>query len=200
MDIKNAIKIVVKCAKIYEENLLNKNLLIVFKDKNDKFNILETEFLDKNFMHLTGIKTKNIKSKQFLKLALNSRLPLNLLSFSDDGTTVLKLSVLESAMNVDKLARMVGDFDGVRHHLMTDKLAGTTNMCMGFCDMGDEIFVPNTVLKEDIRNISKSNRILAIYKKSSNDVFYDELTYLAKNVDVSNFPRGVLELLQIKPC
>ena len=44
-------------AKTYKENLLNKNILFIFENKEEKnLNFIETIFLPSNFLHLTGIK------------------------------------------------------------------------------------------------------------------------------------------------
>lgn len=47
--------------KIYSENLENKDILYIFKDKNNNIASLNLQFLKENFTHLTGIKNYNKK-------------------------------------------------------------------------------------------------------------------------------------------
>ena len=53
---ESAVGIINKSAVSYKENLLDKNVLFVTKDDN-KVLLFETQFLDRNFMHLTGVKS-----------------------------------------------------------------------------------------------------------------------------------------------
>ena len=47
-------------------------------------------------------------------------------------------------------------------------------------------FVPNTLLKEDVRNLTNhpQERILAVFKKAINEQYYLINSYLAKGVDL----------------
>jgi len=51
--------------KIYSENLENKDILYIFKDKNNNIAGLNLKFLKENFTHLTGI--KNYTNKVIMK-------------------------------------------------------------------------------------------------------------------------------------
>ena len=55
---------IIESVKIYNENLLNKNLLFIYKD-NKKFSYIETKFLKSNFYHLTGLESKSINPNYF---------------------------------------------------------------------------------------------------------------------------------------
>ena len=70
--------------------------------------------------------------------------------------------------------------------LSTEKLIGNTNYCMGFKNIDNSLYyVPNTVLKEDIRNITIStNRVLCILKKHQKNKVYEEICYTAKGVNI----------------
>ena len=78
---------------------------------------------------------------------------------------------------------MVGDYNFTKLNLQTDKLAGGHYACMGFLRR-DKHYVPNTLLNEDIRLISKkpTKRVLAILRKPKSRPCYNELCYLAKNI------------------
>lgn len=54
---KDIIKILHQSAKKYQENLLNKKIIFIYKNK-DNLDFIEALFKDSNFMHLTGIKYK----------------------------------------------------------------------------------------------------------------------------------------------
>ena len=67
--------------------------------------------------------------------------------------------------------------------LKTDVLVGTTrNAILGLKFISkNKIYVPNTILKEDIRKIThKRNRIIAIMKKDLREERYSEFTYMNK--------------------
>lgn len=71
--------------------------------------------------------------------------------------------------------------------LKTDILVRTTrNSCLGlkFIEK-NQIYVPNAVLKEDIRKITtKRNKIIAILKKDLRQNKYEKITYIAKNANI----------------
>ena len=58
--------------------------------------------------------------------------------------------------------------------------------CMGFVKDKD-YYAPNTVLKEDIRNVTSSpqHRIVATFIKNISDDKYTELSYVAKKFDIN---------------
>lgn len=67
--------------------------------------------------------------------------------------------------------------------LKTDVLVGTTrNAILGLKFISkNKIYIPNTILKEDIRKIThKRNRIIAIMKKDLREERYSEFTYMNK--------------------
>lgn len=198
MDKNQAIRIISECAKKYDSNLLNKNLLIIFDNKS-KIDYIEILFEAHNFLHFTGIEKPNkISATDFLKLALNSKLPTNSIKFKSNGTTQMKLDILKDCMNIDKKARMIGDYDNSKLKLQTDKLVGHTSLSIGVIKNKNAYYAPNTLLKEDIRNISlkPTKRILAIYKKDKLDKSYSSKpTFIAKNMDISNLPNEIIEKL-----
>lgn len=194
MDIKAAVKIIIECAKLYEENLLDKHLLIVHGNDIDHIHSFQVLFGAEHFLHLTGIQcSSRIPATRFFKLALNSKLPLAQLSLKSNGTTELKLGILKRTMSIHKQAKMVGDYSHTKAALYTEKLAGTTAMSLGFIRDTDELYVPNTVLREDIRDITlkPQSRILAMYPKKDTDEFYTHQTYLAPNVNPDKFPPAI---------
>ncbi len=197
---KDAIRIVSTCAKQYREHLVNRSLLFLCMDKHGKVDAIEFTFDISNFLHLTGLKLVNrkwhgsseagskdreISASDFYEKCLNHKLREDDFYFSKDGTTELKLDVLPSLLTKNLTAKMVGDFHSDKPKLLTEKLAGGQVACMGFTsDRKTGRFVPNTVIKDDIRkHTCKPLRVIACYRKNRGDSRYGEVTYLASGID-----------------
>ncbi|MDR0490196.1 MAG: hypothetical protein LBH28_02975 [Oscillospiraceae bacterium] len=180
-----ALRIVHSGAVAYQNNLVNKNVLFVALN-HGKAEPFETSFLPRNFLHLTGIRTE-LNSTTFYRLALRDRVGEHNIAFAEDGTTDKKLDVLQSLMNIQMTARMLGDYDNSQRLLVTDKLAGTVTSAMGFRRDGD-VYMPNTSLKTDMRTITLKpvRRIAAIFVKGFNEEKYCNLTYIAKGLTIDD--------------
>lgn len=203
---EDAIKVITECAKIYNTNLENKNVMFIFGSSAQKLSAFESLFLPKHFLHLTGVdiaasNTIN-SSSQFYESCLNSKLSPNDFTLSLNGTTDMKLAILPQIMNIHKLAKMVGDYNFSKSLLYTDKLAGGITACLGFI-REDEYYIPNTALNEDIRDITinPQKRVFAILKKSVTEPYYTQLCYTAKGVDFKDLtlPTSIISKLNISP-
>lgn len=197
MDKKEAIKIISDCAKIYNKKLKNKNLLFVFGNPKKPM-CIETSFYSHNFLHLTGVECQ-IKSTDFFKRTLKGQ--LNISQFELNNTSELKLRILHNLMNIERTARIVGDFSDNKVFLTTDKLVGNIKCCLGFVKDKNlnNYFVPNTALNTDIRDISKKQaRLLLVMKKNTNDKFYSEITHLAKEISFDDISLDISILQKIK--
>ena len=207
---EDAIRIVTTCAQKYKENLSGKNLLFLCQDKHGCTKFLEFSFDASNFLHLTGLKLKVSKKKQpisakkFYDMCLNHQLSPSDFDFAEDGTTQLKLEILPRLISKNLSANMIGDYNSRNPKLMTDKLAGNTTACMGF--IGTEPsgrFVPNTVLKLDMRDcITNLLRVVAVYRKKQSDTEYAEATYFAKKIewDKIQYPEEYRYLESMNPA
>lgn len=184
-----AIRIIIGCAKDYQTYLENQNLLFLFGSK-EKFDFFESVFLPRHFLHLTGVKIAEDKifgSSDFYKKALNNELSLEDFSIASDGTTQMKLSILPQLMKLHHSAKMVGDYNFTKSILHTQKLVGNVTATLGFVREG-EYYIPNTALKEDMRNISSSTkRILCILSKKTKDEHYNKIRYNAKGIEFESF-------------
>ena len=193
MDKKEAIKIIVKCADIYQRLLLNKNVMFVYFNKQtNKYECFEAAFIAGNFCHMTGvICNEGLHANHFYQKCINHRLSIEDFEFRDDGTTEMKLSVLPDVIKIHITSRMTGDFTRTGIQLYTEKISGGINGCMGFVKDKD-YYAPNTVLKEDIRNITSSpqHRIVATFIKNIRDEKYTELSYLAKKLDINELKKS----------
>ena len=181
---KEAIRIIVDCARLYHENLEGKNLLFIFGAPQNP-ECFEAVFMPRHFLHLTGVFTK-LSSSDFYDRCLKSRLSVSDFVMPNDGTVEMKLAVLPQLMLITKTAKMIGDYDSSKSLLYTEKLAGGVSACMGFVfDQG--FYKPNTALREDIRNVSikPQKRILAIYRKVIRAPQYKERCFLQKGLDES---------------
>lgn len=100
-------------------------------------------------------------------------------------TTELKLNVLDTIMNIDKKARMIGNYMGPHLELYTEKVTGTTTACLGLIQ-NKECYIPNSVLCEDIRSIvpKPPGKIYAIFKKPIKETLYTQLTYKSNNIAI----------------
>ena len=198
-----AIKIVVECAKKYKEELEEKTLIFICINKHKNVSYFEFTFHAYNFMHLTGLipaqsntdnAEKSVSPIVFYKKCLNHKLSDTDFEFKEDGTSHLKLDALPTLICKNLNANIIGDYNGITPKLITDKLAGNTQKCMGFRLTEKSEYIPNTILKIDIRNYIKNNvRVIAVFRKKCISEQYDELTYKAKNIEWSKikFPEEI---------
>lgn len=184
---EEALKIILKCCKQYNYNLENRNVMFIIQDKSKYIYYIEMLFLASNFLHLTGIDiiNENIKSStDFYNLCLKNQITVSDFKFNSNGTTSIKLQILPQIIQIQKICKMIGNYNNTKLYLSTQKLVGNVNICMGFIKKGN-YYIPNTALKEDIRNITTEQaKIIAIMVKSVKDIKYKEITYLNKNIEM----------------
>ena len=164
---KQAIAIITKCAKQYQQYLEGNQVVFVYRDENNKSNHTAVRFHSHNFLHFTGVTPRTgMNANGFYRAALNNRLSENDFSFKSNHTTELKLKVLGIIMSMDTSARMIGNYTGPHLELYTEKVTGTTTACLGLIQSKD-CYIPNSVLSEDIRSIvpKPPGKIFAIFKK-----------------------------------
>lgn len=117
-----------------------------------------------------------------------------------NGTTEIKLLVLPQLMKIYNTAKMVGNYNFSKSSLYTEKLTGNITACLGFV-RDDKYYVPNTALKEDIRDISikPQHRVLAVLRKAVNQSIYKEICYIAKGLIIQDIslPEELLELIAL---
>lgn len=180
---KEAIRILSSCALSYETELANKNLLFVFVKKSGKTGVFETTFLNSNFLHLTGV-ISSVEPINFYNKCLNSKLTDKDIYFKKDGTTWRKLRILPRFVSKNLSANMLGRFSETGMRLYTERVVGQVNGTMGFVyDSNRKIFIPNTLLEEDVRNLSNNiYRIIFSFRKNIGDQKYSEVVYTAKKL------------------
>lgn len=194
------IKIVIECARMYEKNLMDRTLLFVLMDKHKNISSAEVSFCRNNFLHLTGLKIdkRKMSADQFFSLCVDGRLSVRDFSFSEEGTTVLKLQVLPFLLAKNLNANSFGDFGGSGIRLYTEKLAGGIKGCIGFVKAEETSeWVPNTLLNEDIRKLSKNRKqVIATYRKYRTEDKYTEIVYRARKIEWErvNYPKELKDL------
>lgn len=184
---KEIIKIVVEVAQKYEKMLKNKNLLFVYINRSDqKIKYIEARFLSRNFLHLTGLNFLGKYSNYFYELCLNNKLKSKDIQIKNQTTTQMKLEILGNLASLNKKVKILGDFNASKPKLNTELMIGNIEWCLGLIREG-RYYVPNTLCKEDIRNVVKnSNRIICILSKKVKEDFYSTIDYLVKDIEIQN--------------
>ncbi|WP_277287550.1 PBECR4 domain-containing protein [Sneathia sanguinegens] len=170
--------------KIYSENLENKDILYIFKDKNNNIASLNLQFLKENFTHLTGI--KNYTNKVIMKNLEKEN--INNLYFKTNNLTFLKLDnfeLIKQIINNSNLYITVHDKDK-SIKLVADKLIGNEKLTLA---IGENKLIkkyyPKSFLVEPILNRSKGDEIYkveGIFYKNINKEKFNECTYINGNI------------------
>lgn len=192
---EDAKRIVLNCAKRYEQKLLNKKLLIVYRERQDnQIYYIEVIFLERNYLHLTGLepidkdgKVVEGKAVNFYRKCRDNKLAVDEFQFKEDGTTHLKLSALPTLMDITKITKISGGYNNVRPYLYVDKVIGGVNFCLGLSKT-DELYVPSSALLENIKNLTDApSQVLAIFEKNCDDVdVYRTVKHVAKGLNLNN--------------
>lgn len=187
MQIKNIIKTVVDIAHKYQEKLENKNILFIYLEhSSQKINYIETKFLSRNFLHLTGLNFSGKHSNYFYKLCLNNKIKSKDIEIRNQKLIQMKLEILNNLAFLDKKVRILGQYNNSKLRLNTDMIIGNINWGLGFIQ-DNGFYVPNTLLKDDIRDIIiNSNRVICIMSKKIQDKEYNKIDYLVKDFEIQN--------------
>lgn len=193
MDKNDAIKIITRSVKLYKNNLMGKRFLFVY-NLSGSIMSYEAYFFKRNFHHLTGTKLNNCSVNNFFNKAISNTLKHTDFEFADDGTTPMKLQVLEQLMNIHKCARMIGKYQGPYVRLYTDTVTGTISGCLGFAKENENKNVPNTALNMDIRTATQNQygNVITIFYCLLNDKNninnkYTNVSMCKKEIDVFSY-------------
>lgn len=193
----DAIRVIYRAAEIYDKQLCNKKLLIIYNAPN-KPDFIETIAYPSNFLHLTGVKLNNNSAERFYDDACDRKLKESDFEFKDE-TTEQKLNILTQVLRISSNAKMIGDFNNSWLMLQTDKLAGGVNACLGFIKIGDH-YVPNTVLETDIRQESTNvQKVLAVLSKHITEEKYSKIEMVGKKIDINKLLAKISSSVEIKP-
>lgn len=189
-------KIVLNCSKIYEKKLLNKKFEIIYRDRNDnEIKDIELYFGKENYQHLTGIelldnngKVREHVAELFYDKCVKNRLAKKEIQFKKDGTTNLKLVSLPILMEIYKVTKITGDYNGIKPYLIADKVVGNVNFCLGLKkDERKGYYVPASSLLHNIKDLTlNQSQVLAILSKDKNEILYGKVRHVAKGINLTN--------------
>ena len=199
---------VLNCAKQYQQRLLNKKLIIIYREKRDNvIRYIEVVFHERNYQHLTGLELidKNgdvlhNQSMNFYRKCIENKLSVDELRFKPDGITQLKLEALPVLMDITKITKITGDYNNVRPYLFVDKVIGGVNFCLGL-SRDDNVYVPSSALLEDIKRLTESpSQVLAILEKDVDADIYSIIKHVAKGLNLSNItlPQEINAMIDLK--
>ncbi len=94
----DALSVIIKAARFYNENLNGKDFLIISKEQSD-IKGYEISFKAANFMHFAGVKS-SLSPRRFLSSALNGKLSTQNFEFKDAFLAQKKMNVLEQAVSL----------------------------------------------------------------------------------------------------
>lgn len=205
---EEARKRVLNCAKQYQQKLLHKKLLIIYRERKDNtIRYIEVVFHERNYQHLTGLelidsngKVLRNQSLNFYRKCIENKLGKNEIQFKADGTTHLKLLALPILMDVTKITKITGDYTNARPYLFVDKLIGGVNFCLGL-RKEDQVYVPSSALLEDIKRLTDTpSQVLAILEKKTDEEIYSSVKHVAKGLYLNNIklPEEINTLLDLK--
>ena len=205
---EDARRLVLNCAKKYQQNLLNKILLVIYRDRLDnKIHFIEVVFRKRNYQHLTGLelidnngKVLRNQSLNFYRKCIENKLSLNEIRFRQDGTTQLKLTALPILMDVTKITKITGDYNNLRPYLFVDKVMGGVNFCLGL-SLENNIYVPSSALLEDIKNLTNTpSQVLAILQKDITDIKYTNVKHVAKGLSLEKLvlPDDIKKMINLE--
>ena len=198
---------VLNCAKQYQQNLLNKKLIIIYRERKDNsIRYIEVVFHERNYQHLTGLelidKKGNVlcnQSMNFYRKCIENKLGLEEFRFKQDGTTQLKLAALPVLMDISKITKITGDYNNVRPYLFVDKVMGGVNFCLGL-SREDNVYVPSSALLEDIKRLTDApSQVLAILEKEVDEDIYSTVKHVAKGLNLNNIilPQEIHSLIKL---
>lgn len=199
---------VLNCAKQYQQKLLNKKLIIIYREKKDNvIRYIEVVFYERNYQHLTGLelidKEGNVlhnQSVNFYRKCIENKLGKDEFRFKEDGTTQLKLLALPALMDVTKITKITGEYNNIRPYLLVDKVMGGVNFCLGLSKEKDG-YVPSSALLEDIKKLTDTpSQVLAIFEKEMGSDIYETVRHVAKGLNLYNIklPEGINGMIDLK--
>lgn len=206
--IEEARRIVMQCAKQYQTNLLGKQFMLIYRERNDnQVKDIEFRFEKGNYQHLTGIEMidengdiREHVSELLYSKCLNNQLAKDEIRFKKNGTTNLKLLALPVMMDLHKVTKIAGDFNYSRPYLVADKVIGNVNFCLGL-RRADEYYVPASVLLEDIKKLTNvQSQVLAIFSREAGEERYFNIRHVAKGLNLNNLviPEDIAERISLE--
>lgn len=195
--LKQAMKVAIKEYENYKKNLMDKSMLVIYRDRNTKqLDYIIINFTGSNYYHLTGLAYKEDNGDDTKSFKFGSRFYSDLedkkLSSLDlkikDNNTELKIKALPFVSSQYKYSNMTGDFNESGIKLKLDKVIGNVSTCLGLKQIGLKTYAPASSLYDDTRKYAKiTHQIVAIFLKDTNDVTpFKTIKYVAKGHNLEN--------------
>lgn len=189
---EQALKIVTSCAREYNKTLKNHRFLLAYKEGGVlKYTIVL--FRTHNFLHLTGLKTKD-NAKEFYNKCTTSRLSVNDFEFDKAGNAHLKLSVLHMVPTMFYNHNLIGDFLRIGQYVEADYFIGMPNkdVSLGFRSQLLNDDYPVTLYKCDIKQLTTAtNKIIGIWRL---DYKRSVITYIATDQNEDDLTKQLLSI------
>lgn len=187
-DKKQALNIIVKAAKSYQNNLQDKTFLIIYQGSKGVESAC-VGFRSNHFLHMTGIETK-LSAQRFYEMCVNGKLSITEFELDKKGKAQRKLAVLPYLPELLYNNCMIGDFINSGIFIRADYFVGNTKavLSVGF-RYGKKVDNPVTLYNEDIKKLTQPTcKVLAIFSKRYDETSYGSCTYLSKGQEIENLP------------
>lgn len=98
------------------------------------------------------------------------------------------MEALNILMRIEMNAKSIGNFIGGRLELETDKVVGNNFCCMGFKQLKNGEYIPNTAWNGDVKTMLQKpqDKVLVTLKKLKTDEYYTKVSYQAKGITAKN--------------
>jgi hypothetical protein len=198
-----AISVVYQCAPLYE-TLTQRDYLFIYKKDAHSVCFIDPVFQKHNFLHLTGLKYAGSGARvadEFYEAALGQRLKVDRVSMDLHKTAEAKLQVLPSLVALPETCRKIGFYVESGFKLHTEVLAGNLTCCMGFVLSGSGRYVPNTVLKKDMKTICRPplHTIVAALSKEKGEQQYSRIHHVDPRTNACDLQATSFLLRQLAP-
>lgn len=192
MDKKKLLESLYSAKEVYDNTVLNKNFLYIFKNSlNQKIEFIESTNLSSNFLHLTGVVTSK-SGKDFYKLLHKKKLSLNDISRREDGWTDVKLNIFHKLPILFNSSIQLGLHDNMytiafeADILVNKPVLDREDIVLGLKkNSNNDYYAPSSIIRKKPQLISKNfSRVLFVLSKDINDSKYSNITYNAKGCDL----------------
>lgn len=194
---KNIINKIKECFNLYNNYLIDRDFLIVYKSKNE-YCILNLQFKKENFLHLTGI--EKIKPLKFYEKLKDKTLKIKDIEVGEYSN--MKLSVFPDMINIFKEKSKIGAYNQsnkFHKNLSIDQGMALSipesNAVLGIRHIENEKSVPVSLLKQKLENISYKDTItdiVCMFEKNIKEEQYSKIVY--NTIDVKTLLQENKEL------
>ena len=207
--LKNAWGVVIKQFQNYQNNLENKSLLVIYRNRQSNVcDYIIVQFIGSNYYHLTGLaykeddnssKEKHFGSRFYNDL-IDKKLSIENLKIKDNNTA-LKIKALPSITTCYKYTNMIGDFNDSGLQLNLDKVMGNISTYLGLKKINGKTYAPASCLYGDVRKATRmAHQIIAIFIKESAVLTpFSDIKYVARghNLHNMNFNNKIKNLISL---